>query len=161
LYSLLEVQEVFAIMESSHPTPLSAVLEHKDGTMRFGHALRQLRDQAPSSVHEILEDLESVQTCDCLMNILTRAMQTCEVVDAHSPFIIIPTDGDLKLLLDDVERYGASTIAALLRLLSTLRYVPRKEGVGQMVDAELSLESEDTQVQNIKEETADANTIDI
>jgi hypothetical protein len=39
------------------------------------------------------------------MNILTRTMQTCEVVDAHSSFIIVPTDGDLKLLLDDVERY--------------------------------------------------------
>jgi hypothetical protein len=129
LYSILEVQEVSAIMESSHPTPLSAVLDHKGGTMRFGHALRQLRKQAPSSAHEILEDLEYVQTCDSLMNILTRTMQTCEVVDANSPFIIIPTDEDLKLLLDDVEHHGASMVAALLRLLSTLRYVPRKEGV--------------------------------
>jgi hypothetical protein len=160
LYSILEVQEVSAVMESPHPTPLSAILERKDGTMRFGHALRQLREQALSSTHEILEDLESVQTCDCLMNILTRTMQTCEVVDADSPFIIVPTDGDLKLLLDDVERYGARMVAALLRLLSTLRYVPRKEGVGQVEDAELSLESEDAQAQNALEETAEANIVD-
>ena len=61
-------------------------------------------------------------------------MQTCEVVDANSPFIIVPTDEDLKLLLDDVERYGASMVAALLRLLSTLRYIPRKERVSQVED---------------------------
>ncbi len=161
LYSILEVQEVSAVMESPHPTPLSAILERKDGTMRFGHALRQLREQAPSSVHEILEDLVSVQTCDCLMNILTRTMQTCEVVDAKSPFIIVPTDGDLKLLLDDVERYGAPMVAALLRLLSTLRYVPRKEGVSQGEDTSLSFESEDAQAQYTLDETENANIVDV
>jgi hypothetical protein len=161
LYSILEVQEVSALMESPHPTPLSAILERKDGTMRFGHALRQLREQAPSSVHEILGDLESVQACDCLMNILTRTMQTCGVVDANSPFIIVPTDGDLKLLLDDVERYGASMVAALLRLLSTLRYVPRKEGVSQVEDARLSLESKDAQAPDTLDETEDDNIVDV
>lgn len=40
LYSIDEVKEVSATMESSHPTPLSAILEGKDGTVRFGHALR-------------------------------------------------------------------------------------------------------------------------
>jgi hypothetical protein len=128
--------------------------------MRFGHALRQLREQAPSSVHEILVDLEYVQTCDSLMNILTRTMQTCEVVDANSPFIIIPTDEDLKLLLDDVEHYGVSMVAALLRLLSTLRYVPRKEGVCQVED-EQNIELDQDKRQDTPDETADANILDV
>lgn len=160
LYSILEVQEVSALMESSYPTPLSSVLERKAGTMRFGHALRQLRKQAPSSVHEILEDLEYLQTCDSLMNILTRTMQTCEVVDANSPFIIIPTDEDLKLLLDDVEHYGVSIVAALLRLLSTLRYVPRKEGASQVQD-EQNIELDQDKRQDTPDETADATILDV
>jgi hypothetical protein len=161
LYSILEVQEVSAIMESAHHTPLSAVLEHKDGTMRFGHALRQLREQAPSSVHEILEDLEYVQTCECLMNILTHTMQICEVMDANSPFMIVPSDGDLKLLLDDVERYGASIVAALLRLLSTLHHVPRTKGVSQVEDAGLSLDPDQAQVQDTLDEITDTNIVDV
>ena len=160
LYSILEVQEVSALMESSYPTPLSSVLERKAGTMRFGHALRQLRKQAPSSVHEILEDLEYLQTCDSLMNILTRTMQTCEVVDANSPFIIIPTDEDLKLLLDDVEHYGVSIVAALLRLLSTLRYVPRKEGASQVQD-EQNIELDQDKRQDTPDETANASILDV
>lgn len=122
LYSISEVQEVSAVMESSLPTPLSVVLEHRDGSMRFGHALRQLREQASWLAREILEDLESVRTRDQLVGALTRAMQACEVMDAKSPFMIIPSDRDLKALLDDVERFGAPTIAGLLRLLSTLHY---------------------------------------
>jgi hypothetical protein len=48
-------------------------------------------------------------------------------MDARAYFLIIPSDQDLKLLLEDVERYGALTIAKLLRLLSTLRYPARPE----------------------------------
>jgi hypothetical protein len=151
LYSIHEVQEVSAVMQSPHPTPLSAILERKEGTMRFGHALRQLRRQAPSMAREILEDLESVQTRDRLLDALTRTMQTCEVMDAQSPFIIIPSDGDLKLLLEDVERYGAHMVAALLRLLSTLRYGARKDEAGQE-DAQPRTES--SEVQDASAETA-------
>jgi len=122
LYSISEVQEVSAVMESPLPTPLSAILERKDGTMRFGHALRQLREQSPSLAHEILEDLESIRTLDQLADALTRAMQVCEVMEAKTPFMITPSDADLKALLEDVERFGAHTIAGLLRLLSTLYY---------------------------------------
>lgn len=131
LYSIHEIQEVSAAMESSVPTPLSTILARKEGTMHFGHALRQLKECASAIVREILEDLESVRTRDQLMDVLTHLLQTCEVMDAKSPFLIIPSDQDLKLLLEDEERYGAHTIAGLLRLLSTLRYTPRNEEADQ------------------------------
>jgi hypothetical protein len=141
LYSLHEIQEVSTAMGSPLPTPLSTILERKEGTMRFGHALRQLREQAFSMAREILEDLESVRTRDQLMDALTRARETCEVMDAKSPFLIIPSDRDLQLLLEDVERYGAHTIASLLRLLSTLHRAPRREEVFHREDAQTQAES--------------------
>jgi hypothetical protein len=143
LYSLHEIQEVSTAMESSLPTPLSTILERKEGTMRFGHALRQLREQAFSMAREILEDLESVRTRDQLMGALTRARETCEVMDAKSPFLIVPSDRDLQLLLEDVERYDAHTIASLLRLLSTLHNAPRREEVVHGEDAQTQAEFSD------------------
>lgn len=144
LYSIDEVMEVSATMESSRPTPLSAILQGKEGTMRFGHALRQLREGASSMALEVLEDLESVQTRDQLMDALTRAMQMCEVMEAKSPFLIVPTDPDLKLLMEDVERYGPHTIAGLLRLLSTLRHAPRRGEVDRAGDAQVLTESSES-----------------
>src|SRR5260221_2226888 len=141
LYSIDEVMEVSATMESSRPTPLSAILQGKEGTMRFGHALRQLREGTSSMAREVLEDLESVQTVDQFMDTLTRPMQMCEVMEAKSPFLIVPTDPDLKLLMEDVERYGPHTIAGLLRLLSTLRHAPRRGEVDHAGDAQVPTES--------------------
>ncbi len=143
LYSLHEIQEVSTAMESPLPTPLSTILERKEGTMRFGHALRQLKEQAFSMVREILEDLESVRTRVQLMDVLTRARETCEVMDAKSPFLIVPSDRDLQLLLEDVERYDAHTIASLLRLLSTLHNAPRREEIFHEEDAQTRVESSD------------------
>lgn len=128
LYSISEVKEVSAVMESPHPTPLSAILDRKDGTMRFGHALRQLRQQSPLLARDVLDDLESIRTLDQLADALTRAMQVCEVMEAKSPFMITPSDTDLKALLEDVERFGAHTIAGLLRLLATLYYPAARKG---------------------------------
>lgn len=141
LYSIDEVKEVSATMESSHSTPLSAILEGKDGTVRFGHALRQLRENAPSMAREVLEDLESIKTRDQLLDALTRALQWCEVIKAKSPFMIVPVDLDLKLLLEDVERYGPQSIAALLRLLSTLHNAPRRGELNQAGNAHIASES--------------------
>ena len=143
LYNLHEIQEVSTAMESPLPTPLSTILERKEGTMRFGHAFRQLKEQASSMAREILEDLESVRTRDQLMDALTRARETCEVMDAKSPFLIVPSDRDLQVLLEDVERYGAHPIASLLRLLSTLHYTPRREEVVHGQDAQTQAESSD------------------
>jgi hypothetical protein len=154
LYSLHEVQEVSGMMESAVPTPLSTILARREGTMRFGHALRQLRQLDSSPAHEILDDLEAVSTCDQLMDVLTRAMQTCEVMDAKSPFMIVPSDPDLKLLLEDVERYGAHTVAELLRLLSTLRYAPRRKEADQLEDTQSHGESSTPGVPDEADESA-------
>lgn len=105
------------MMEPATPTPLSAVLARREGTMRFGHALRQLRKLDNSLAREILEDLKAISSRVQLMDVLARIMQNCEVMDARSPFMIIPCDPDLQLLLEDEERHGARIIAALLRLL--------------------------------------------
>ena len=135
-------------MESPLPLPFSTILGRKEGTMRFGHALRQLRRESASSMaREILEDLESVQTRDQLMEALTRTMEICEVMDAKSPFLIVPSDPDLQLLLEDVERYGAHTIAGLLRLLSTLRKAQRKEATDQEGGIQIQSEIPDADTQ--------------
>jgi hypothetical protein len=127
LYRIDEVRGVIAAMDSSQSTPLSVILAQKEGTLRFGHALRQLRSNAASASHELFDDLAVVQTRDQLIEILARTMEVCTVMDARAYFLIIPSDQDLKLLLEDVERYGALTIAKLLRLLSTLHYPARPE----------------------------------
>ncbi len=127
LYSVEEVRKVIQTMQSTSPSPLSRILDRKEGTLRFGHALRQLKDASTSSnVCELLEELASVRTRDQLFDILTQLMEICEVLDAKTYFLITPSDDDLKLLLTDEEQYSAQTIAQLLRLLSTLHY-PIKE----------------------------------
>lgn len=135
LYSVDEVREVVQIMESASRSPLSRILEQKEGTLHFGHALRQLKQASTSSnVRELLEELASVRTRDQLFDILTRLMEICEVLDAKTYFLITPSDDDLKLLLEDEELYSAQTIAAVLRLLSTLHHPPKAEEMGSRDD---------------------------
>ena len=127
LYRVDEVRKVRDMMNAILPSPLGHILDRKEGTLRFGHALRQLkRASASSNVRELLEELASVRTREHLFDILTQLMEICEVLDAKTYFLITPSDDDLKLLLEDEEQYGFQTIARLLRLLSTLHY-PAKE----------------------------------
>jgi hypothetical protein len=121
-YHLHEVKEVAAKMVPSTTLPLYAVLEREQGTLRFGHALRLLGRHTPGPLRDLVDDLDAVQTCDQLIRVLAQAAQECAVAMAKSPFIIVPSDDDLKYLLDDVDRYGARTIAGLLIILSALRY---------------------------------------
>jgi hypothetical protein len=127
LYSLKEIKEVTTAMVASTPVPLSAVLGRKEGTLRFGHALRLLGRYNPAPLRELVDALDAVQTWDQLIRILARAAQECAVAGAKSEFIIVPSDEDLKYLLDDVDQYGARTIAELLIILSALRYPRRPE----------------------------------
>lgn len=60
------------------------------------------------------------------------------VMKAKSPFMIVPVDLDLKLLLEDVERYGPQSIATLLRLLSTLHNAPRRGELDQAGNAHIA-----------------------
>ncbi len=123
LYTVEEVRKVRDMMNAQSPSPLGHVFARKEGTLRFGHALRQLkRASASSNVRELLDDLASVRTREHLFDILTQLLEICEVLDAKTYFLITPSDDDLKLLLADEEQYSAQTIAQLLRLLSTLHY---------------------------------------
>lgn len=125
-YNLEEVREVTAAMNTSTAdVPLSAVLERDQGTLRFGHALRLLGQYNPAPLRDITGALDTVRNRNQLLRLMAQAAQECAVASAKTEFIIIPNDDDLKYLLDDVDQYGAETIAGLLIILSTLRY-PRK-----------------------------------
>jgi hypothetical protein len=128
-YPLEAVKEVTALMNSSTPSKLAEVLDRKAGTLRFGHALRLLGQVNAAALRDLVEELEAVQTLDQLLLVLAQAAQDCQVAAAKSPFTLIPSDEDLKYLLEDVEQVGAQTIARFLITLSALRY-PRLEVSG-------------------------------
>ena len=117
-----ELQEMNNAMELSHLSPLSAILERDEGTLRFGHALRLLHQYNVADGSDALEELESVSTRDQLITVLGHAMQRCSLASAKSPFIVVPSDDDLKDLLDDIDRYSAHTLARVLILLASLHY---------------------------------------
>jgi hypothetical protein len=121
-YSLQEVKGVLNIMTESSNTPLSKMLERKAGTLRFGHALRQLGRSNNGPLRDLVDDLDAVRTTDQLLRILAVGAQECAVARGKSDFIIVPNDEDLRFLLDDVDQYGPRTVAGLLVILSTLRY---------------------------------------
>ena len=126
LYTLDEVKEVTKVMDLSLSTPLGTILERKDGTVRFGHALRSLSQYNRSAARDVIEALERVQTCNQLILVLGHLMQACTIAWSKWPFIPMPSDDDARNLLNDVERYSAHTVAVLLILLSSLRY-PRSD----------------------------------
>lgn len=121
-YSLKEVKEVTKHMVAPTHLPLRTILERESGTLRFGRALRLLGQHNPAPLRDLIDALDVAQTGDQLVRILAQAAQECTLVSAQSQFIIVPSDEDLKYLLDDVEAYGARTIAGLLIILSALRY---------------------------------------
>lgn len=128
-YPFEAVKEVTALMNSSTPSKLAEILDRKAGTLRFGHALRLLGQVNASALRDLEEELEAVQSLDQLLLVLARAAQDCQVAAAKSPFTLVPSDEDLKYLLEDVEQVGAQTIARFLITLSALRY-PRLEVSG-------------------------------
>ncbi len=109
-------------MDASTPSLLRKILEQKAGTLRFGHALRLLGQANPASLRDLVEELESVQTLDQLIHTLALTAQECQMAAAKSQFLVVPSDGDLALLLEDVKQAGPHTIAGFLVLLSALRY---------------------------------------
>src|SRR5579884_1057367 len=121
-YRLAEVKEVTTHMDPSTPSLLRKILEQKAGTLRFGHALRLLGQVNQASLRDLIEELESVQTLDQLIHTLALTAQECQVAAAKSHFMVVPSDGDLALLLEDVKQAGPHTIAGFLVLLSSLRY---------------------------------------
>lgn len=125
-YIVDEIKEITRAMVSSKDQPLSAILEREEGTYRFGCSLRLLGKYNAAVLRDVTEALEAVRSRDALMRVLAHVAQECTLAEAKTKFIIVPNDADLAYLLDDVDRYGAQTIAGLLIILSVLRY-PRVE----------------------------------
>lgn len=128
-YPFEAVKEVTANMNSSTPLKLAEILDRREGTLRFGHALRLLGQVNAAALRDLVEELEAVQALDHLLLVLAQAAQDCQVAAAKSPFTLVPSEEDLKYLLEDVEQVGAHTIARFLITLSALRY-PRLDIAG-------------------------------
>jgi hypothetical protein len=127
VYSAKEVQIIMNTMEDSSQLPLRPLLERKAGTLRFGQALRLLKSSSRSAAaHDILDDLEQVQTRDQLVRVLYQLAEECQLLAAKTDYVILPSEEDFLFLSDDVIQYGACTIAGLVMLLSSLRY-PKSE----------------------------------
>lgn len=124
-YTIFEMREVIHAMAGG--SSLNDLLEPGTGTMRFGHALRQLARVNRGAVQDIVDELDVVQSRDQFIRILRIFSQKCAVADAKSSFIIIPNDDDFKRILAEVERHSVKTIAQLLAALSTLQYAPTRK----------------------------------
>ncbi len=121
LYDIDEVRRLSAMMDASTNHPLRTIVERQEGTLRFGHALRQLGRFNRAILRDVVVLLEAAQTPEQVNLALHLALQECELAKAEFPFISIPDYTDFALLLDDVEQYGVRIIASVLILLSVLR----------------------------------------
>lgn len=125
---LYHLEEVLGIcMQMNQTISLKKILTRPKGTLRFGHALRQLGGFNLSELREITVELSSTATQDELLRTLANALQICVVAKARNDFVIIPDDEDLAALLEDIAEYGAREIAGLLIILSALRYPSREK----------------------------------
>jgi hypothetical protein len=97
------------------------------GTLRIGRALRLLGRANRSGLLDRIEELERVQTLNQLNHVLAMAIQECTLLEARTPFIIIPDENDTRLLCADVDQSDPHTIASFLILLSVLEY-PGEDG---------------------------------
>jgi hypothetical protein len=123
-YELQEIKVLMNTLNDSAKVPLREIINGESGTLRFGHALRLLRNHDSIVGREMIEKLERVQNDEQLLQTLTLSIQECLLAQAKSPFIIIPNDDDLLSLCNDLEKYPARLVAKLLALLSTLQYPP-------------------------------------
>lgn len=121
---------------------LSTIVCREAGTLRFGRSLRLLGVQQPHALREAIEELQSVRASHQLLVALARSTQMCVLAKAVSEFIIIPSEEDLRLLLEDVERFGLKDVVALLIILSAVRYPSRREQESEPGDLESELAAE-------------------
>ena len=125
-YSFEEVRRITEIMRDAEHTPLKQVLEREHGTLCFGRALRQIGRHNPSRLRDLLEELEDVQTLAQLLPALHRVIVASELEKAKERRIIVPSEEDMIVLLEDIDRYGVPVLVGLLLVLSALRY-PRRD----------------------------------
>jgi len=121
-------------MSTGAASPLCAILNRKQGTVRFGHALRLLGWSNPGKLQDLIDMLDTIHSRDMLIRVLAQVAQECAITKAKSKPIIIPDDEDLAYLLDDIAQCSAQTIAGLLIILSALRYPRRGEVDGIFTD---------------------------
>ena len=111
---------------SSHP--LGAVLHRKEeGTVRFGRALRQLGTKNPALLRDFIELLEPIRTEEALFPILRALVAECDRIKLRWRYILVPSDNDFPLLLDDIYRHGIRQIIGVLLVLSALHYAPSED----------------------------------
>jgi hypothetical protein len=144
-------------MMAGSSTPLSAVLERKEGTLRFGHALRLLGQVNHAKLEDLFDLLERVQTLEQLQPAIKQTAQACTLANAKSSFIIVPDDNDYKYLLEDVDRHGVRLIAGLLQVLAVLRYPhsatdPAMENTGLGDETAAALQSSQDTNQSSRQE---------
>jgi hypothetical protein len=140
-YSLTDLKEITLMIDADHNLPLSNILLSEKGTLRFGHALRQLHARQNGIVQEVIDDLEVVTKQENLVIILSRVLEACVVQDSKYEFTIVPDDKDLFLLLEDVQKFGVRSVASILIILASLRY-PRKSNIQSQL---ANLESKDSE----------------
>jgi hypothetical protein len=129
-YRWKEVKVMTDLMHQTPSTPVlfQTILKRKGaGTLRIGRALRLLGRANRSGLLDRIEELERVQTLNQLNHVLALAIQECALLEARTPFIIIPDENDTKLLCADVDQSDPHTIASFLILLSVLEY-PGEDG---------------------------------
>jgi hypothetical protein len=125
-YNLDTVKEIVDMLEIPSEDSLRRILSRPKGTLRFGRALRLLRQVNPAPVHDIIDRLDVVQTRDTLIRILAQIVQECAFAAAKSEFIIVPDENDFICILEDIELAGVSSIAKMTITLAWLRY-PRSD----------------------------------
>lgn len=114
------------IIMNMTPNSMSCILSKDKGTIRFGQALRQLGRDNLAELRDRLDELQTTQSQNQLLQTLAKANEACLIAKARNEFIIIPDDDDLAILLDDVAQFGAAEIASLLIILAMVAY-PRRE----------------------------------
>ncbi len=151
-YKLQEIKVLMNTLNDSAKVPLREIINNESGTLRFGHALRLLRNHDPIVGREMIEKLEQVQSDEQLLRTLTRAIQECLLAQGKSPFIMIPNDNDLLALCNDLEKYPARLVAKLLALLSTLQYPPvaKNKRPDDVTELRQITEESDTEKGNIQ-----------
>ena len=130
----LPISTAFFESNKSNENGVPAILERKAGTYRFGQALRQLGQFYPALLQDLIEELQPLRTLEQFLPVVYRVLHACELAkvklrsDAKARYIIIPSDDDFALLLDDVHRFGVHLLVGMLLVLSSLHY-PHPDGV--------------------------------
>ncbi len=122
-YSLDEILEVNHMLDPLSAQPLSAILNEKAGTRKFGVLLRQLNEINRSEYLEAKNKLIGARSPEEILAALCPALDEILVIQGKkATFRVIPTNADIKKLLEQIESHGVSSIAHILIILASLHY---------------------------------------